>query len=488
MNPLQRAARWMFEGLLAAGLGLGTLVAVVLLLWTISPYQDSGLRDATRVAADLWLLAHGAQLLRAETLGGVPAPVGLTPLLLTALPAWLLYRAMRGALEGSAEMWRTARAVAGGYLLAGAGAVLFTTGAPLSARPLSAAVCLPLFALAVAAGAVWSLGGHPWVLNRSLADAARVTAAGTLALGVAGTLLALGAVVRQGGEARDGLDQLGGGWPGQASLLALCVALLPNAAVWAASYGLGPGFTLGAGNPVGPFAPAGDGVALPAFPLLVAAPDGPPGGFGWACAAAVPIAVVLATAWCAARSAVPARGARETATSWTGTLLSVLLGAAGTGVALTLLATLSGGPLGTGTLARFGPDPWLTGLAAAAWITGLGTPLALVLRALRLRAPRLISWHALPPPPAPRSPQPPRAPQPVPATPRAPAQTRRVVGRLRRRRPERVDDWSATVFREARWAELKRSSGELIPEFPAGVGPSERRAADREAGERDRRG
>ncbi len=483
----------MVEGLLAAGLGLGTLAAIVLLLWTISPDQGSGVRDAMQLAADLWLLAHGAQLLRAETLSGVPAPVGLTPLLLTALPAWLLYRAMRGALDASAGVWRTVPAVAGGYLLAGMAAVVFTAGAPLSAQPLSAALYLPLFALAVTAATAWSLGyhafaphpfaPHAFALSRPVADAARVTAIGTLALGAAGALLAAGAVVRRGGVARHGFEQLGGGWSGQAALLALCVALLPNAAVWAAAYGLGPGFTLGAGNVVGPLAPAGDDVTLPAFPLLAAAPGGPPGAvFGWVCAAAVPTAGVLATAWCAARAAVPARGERETATGWGGTLLTVLLGAAGTGITLTLLATLSGGPLGTGSLAQFGPDPWFTGLAATAWLTALATPLALVLRATRLRAPRLISWHALPPLPSPAPAT--RATPPVasvasgepgesesgPAAetspPRAPAQARRVLGRLRRRRHERVDDWSATVCREARWAELKRSSGDLVPEFP----------------------
>ncbi|WP_425385432.1 DUF6350 family protein [Streptomyces himastatinicus] len=45
---------------------------------------------ALHVAADLWLLGHGADLVRSETLTGHPAPVGLTPLLISALPCWLI--------------------------------------------------------------------------------------------------------------------------------------------------------------------------------------------------------------------------------------------------------------------------------------------------------------------------------------------------------------------------------------------------------------
>ncbi|MGK5548970.1 cell division protein PerM, partial [Streptomyces sp. URMC 127] len=86
-------------GAIAAGLGLGALAVVVLLLWITSPYPDGGAGEALRTAAALWLLAHGADLVRTDTLTGAPAPIGLTPMLLTALPCWLLYRAARHALD-----------------------------------------------------------------------------------------------------------------------------------------------------------------------------------------------------------------------------------------------------------------------------------------------------------------------------------------------------------------------------------------------------
>ncbi|MZE77485.1 hypothetical protein GTY57_10830, partial [Streptomyces sp. SID5475] len=61
-----------------------------------------------------------------------------------------------------------------------------------------------------------------------------------------GALLTAGSLAVHGAEARDALLALDGTVPGRAAVLLLCLALAPNAAVWAAAYGLGPGFTAGA--------------------------------------------------------------------------------------------------------------------------------------------------------------------------------------------------------------------------------------------------
>jgi len=87
-------------GAVAAGLGLGSFAVLVMMLWISSPYPDSGPGGALHVAAALWLLAHGVELARTDTLSGVPAPVGVTPLLLLALPLWLVHRAARAAGAG----------------------------------------------------------------------------------------------------------------------------------------------------------------------------------------------------------------------------------------------------------------------------------------------------------------------------------------------------------------------------------------------------
>ncbi|MYV41216.1 hypothetical protein GT030_20695, partial [Streptomyces sp. SID1328] len=144
-------------GALAAGLGLGGCAALVMVLWVSSPYPDSGPGGALHVAAALWLLAHGVELVRTETLSGAPQPVGLTPLLLLALPVWLVYRAARDATDASDEPHepdgpppvaaRTAwTGVVLGYLGVGAAAALYASGGEPRPDWLWMTVCLPLLA------------------------------------------------------------------------------------------------------------------------------------------------------------------------------------------------------------------------------------------------------------------------------------------------------------------------------------------------------
>ncbi|WP_344521868.1 cell division protein PerM, partial [Streptomyces rectiviolaceus] len=118
-------ATCLFGGAVAAGLGLGSCAVLVMVLWIISPYPDSGPDGALHVAAAVWLIAHGTELIRTDTLSGAPAPVGVTPLLLMVLPGWLAHRAARDAADPE-ERGMAPRAawcgVVGGYLLVGAAA------------------------------------------------------------------------------------------------------------------------------------------------------------------------------------------------------------------------------------------------------------------------------------------------------------------------------------------------------------------------------
>ncbi|RMI26794.1 cell division protein PerM, partial [Streptomyces triticirhizae] len=383
--------RWFFEGMLAAGLGLGGLAVLVLLFWVISPYPDQGPTGALRIAADLWLLAHGCELVRAETLYGATAPVALTPLLLVALPGWLLHRAVRVTLlpetDPAPEHARAAAApheafasalwICGGYLLVGAAAALFAAPADLSPEPLSTALQLPLFALLVTVVSAWVISGvPPGRLSRAWARARwarpftpeRLAAAGRAALGGAaaccgvGALLAAGALLLHAPAAQSTLVTLSGDWSGRLAVLLLGCALAPNAAVWGAAYGLGPGFTLGGGSLLTPLAVTGEPTPPP-FPLLAGLPHGTPDGPLLWCAAGVPLAGVAVIAGLVARAAVPVPGQRDAAFGWWGTTFTALLAAGGTGLALGWLGTLAGGALGGGALAEFGPHGWLTGLA-----------------------------------------------------------------------------------------------------------------------------
>lgn len=405
----------LFGGAVAAGLGLGSFAVLVMVLWISSPYPDSGPDGALHIAAALWLLAHGAELVRADSLSGAPAPVGVTPLLLLALPAWLLHRAARDATEGPEEEGaahdappvpaRTAwLGVVTGYLAVGGGVALYAAGGGLRPDWTWTAVCVPLLTMAAAGAGVWTAYGRPrgplsaralyllprWVRRRVLDPrtrggilaAGRAAGAGTAVFVGGGALLVAVSLVGHGGAARASFLQLTEAWSGRIAVLLLCAALIPNAALWGAAYALGPGFTLGADRVTGPLA-SDPAPLLPPFPLLSAVPDAGPGTpLTWA-VAAVPVAAGLTTAWFTARAACTGGEGRAPWSGWR-TAANACLAAALCAGALAVLSALAGGPLGSNALAHIGPVWWQTGAATLAWTVAIAVPTALGLRAWRL--------------------------------------------------------------------------------------------------------
>ncbi|MFE0514062.1 DUF6350 family protein [Streptomyces sp. NPDC058964] len=408
-------------GALAAGLGLGSFAVLVMVMWVSSPYPDSGPGHALHVAGALWLLAHGVELVRTDTLSGAPAPVGVTPLLLPALPVLLLYRAARDAVDAPADAdgpppvpARTAwTGVVLGYLAVGCCAALYASGGEL--RPMWGWVagCLPLVATCAAGAGVWTAYGRPpepllrvpallpkgprgLLLGADgrarLGTAVRAAGAGATVLVGGGALLLGVSLLGHGGAARESFGQLTEGWSGRFAVLLLCVALIPNAAVWSAAYALGPGFALGAGHVVYPLL-SDPAPLLPPFPLLAAVPDAGAGGpLNWA-AGAVPVVAGVTVAWFTVAAAVPhgdpedgAGKAGPWVRRWSAPATAAVAGmAAGVcAIVFAVLAELAGGPLGKAALARFGPVWWQSGTATAAWITAVAVPVALGLRAWRL--------------------------------------------------------------------------------------------------------
>lgn len=445
------AAACVMGGAVAAGLGLGFLAVLVIVLWISSPYPDSGPGGALHLAAGLWLLAHGTELVRYETLSGVPAPVGVTPLLLVALPVLLMRRAARlgGTSEEDGEEVLPASAVFSavlcGYLAVGALATVYAAGGPMPADPISAAWHVPLVAVLAAAGGVWAVRGRragslpewvpEWVpggVRRAVARpryavALRAGVGGALVLLGGGALLVGGSLAWHGAEVQESFLSLTGVWSGRFAVLLLAVALIPNAMVWGAAYGLGPGFALGAGVTATPFGFAGS-PALPRFPLLAALPpEGPGTPLTWA-AAGVPVVAGLAVGWFAVRRA------REV--SYGETALTAALGALVCGLAMAGLAAASAGPMGSRALADFGPVWWAVGVAASAWTLALAVPVALGVHAWRNR-PGVVGgegdgdddgWH------------------------------------------DGGDGWHDSGVRELRWAALRQAGGGLVPSMAAEPG------------------
>ncbi|MFE9169941.1 DUF6350 family protein [Streptomyces kebangsaanensis] len=406
-------------GAVAAGLGLGAFAVLVIALWISSPYPDSGPGGALNAAAALWLLAHGAELVRTHTLTGAPTPVGVTPLLLLALPALLVHRAARDATDagdgGPLLPPRTAWAgVVLGYLTVGAGAVAYAADGALRPSWAWTVVCVPLLVVVAAGTGVWTAYGCPRApLDRALrrlpggvrrlllgpgprarlGAATRAAGAGVVVF-VGGGALVLGvSLVGHGETAQGAFLTLAEGWSGRFAVLLLCLALLPNAVLWAVAYSLGPGFLLGSGHVVGPLfsSPA---PLLPPFPLLAAVPDAGPGTpLTWA-SAAVPVAAGLTMGWFVAGAAVresrDAGGGRAgvRAWSWRRTVAGAGLACLVCAAVLGAFAALAGGPLGGAALARFGPVGWQVGGAALLWTATAAVPTAAVLRAWRCRGAR----------------------------------------------------------------------------------------------------
>ncbi|MFE9704908.1 DUF6350 family protein [Streptomyces sp. NPDC005930] len=436
-------------GVFAALLGLAGCAALVTLLWVSSPYPDSGPGGALHVAAALWVLAHGAELVRTDTLSGTPAPLGVTPLLFLLLPVWLLHRAARDATDpgdgvgvavgaapkpgaGARPAWMAGVPDAGpppvsarmawagvvlGHLAVAAPVVLYAQGGALRPSSWWAVVCLPLVAMGAAGAGVWTAFGRPGgpvgralgVLPRKLRElmvepdarlgaATRAAGAGAAVLVGGGALLLAVSLVWHGAAAGEAFLRLTDGWSGRIAVLLLCLALVPNAAVWAAVYALGPGFVLGAGHVVAP-ASSAPAPLLPPFPLLAAVPDAGPGtALHWA-AGAVPLVAGVVVGWFTARAATAggaaegmaaegaagAGGPADGAWSWRRTAGAAVVAAVLCGVLVALLAAFAGGPLGSAALARFGPVWWQAGGATLAWIGVVAVPVAVTARAWRCR-------------------------------------------------------------------------------------------------------
>ncbi|MFF9868360.1 DUF6350 family protein [Streptomyces sp. NPDC013953] len=416
VTALSRTTACCLRGALAAGLGLGSLTVLVMVMWISSPYPDRGPEGVLHVAAGVWLLAHGTELLRVgPSPAAAPVPVGVVPLLLLALPAWLAYRTSRDATSGAAGSMVCG--VTAGYTAVGAGAACYALGGPLAPDLLSAALHLPaVVALSAAVGA-WTANGCPagplpgWVperlrveLARSRARVAvRAAAAALVTLVGGGALLVAVSLVWHAGAAQQAFLSLSDAWAGRIAVLLLALALVPNAAVWGAAYGLGPGFALGTGAVATPLAVVGD-PAVPVFPLLAALPAAGRGSWPHWAAVVVPVLAGAVAAWFTGRAAA-VRGVRETMVTASAAAVLCAAGAAA-------LAAAAGGPLGAGRLAEFGPVWWRVGAAALGWTAVVGVPGALMLRWWRLRSagPAPGAAAEVPVPPGPREPLAPSGP------------------------------------------------------------------------------
>lgn len=331
----------------AALIGLVLCMSVALTGWFLADAGSHGdTTDALRVGADAWLAGHGSRLV----LAGVP--LGVTPLAVTLLLVITAFRAGRWASRGSRlEEGSLPSAVA---TFTCAYVVVAVVTCVLASRPGASPVlgrvllgALVVAALAGACGLAVGAGRLAEAIDRAPAWVADVLAgalAATLWLVAASAVLVGASLLMSFNEAATVLSRLhlDGG---EALSYTIVMALFaPNAVLFGTSYLVGPGFAFGTGTTVSPTA-VSLGV-VPAYPVLAALPgDGPTPGWLVLLLGIPVLAAALGAGAVVTRAGVLPHD------------LAALRGAAagfGSGLLVTLLVALAGGPLGTGRMADVG--------------------------------------------------------------------------------------------------------------------------------------
>ncbi|HEX5541260.1 MAG TPA: DUF6350 family protein [Micromonospora sp.] len=346
-------------------------VAVALGLFQLAE-QSVPIGAAARLGLAGWLLGHGVPL-------GTGAGVfGLPPLALAMLAAWRVIRAgvhtsrAIGARNRASlrQAFAVAVAVGTAYGLIGVLAAVAVNTGGVTVSPVRAGVNLVVFGTLAAlvgslrtTGAVQVLAEHAPVMLR---DSLRTGAVAAFLLLAAGAGAAGLAVATAGGEASDMIGAYRTGVAGQAGITVISAAYAPNAAIWAAVYLLGPGFTIGTDSVVRTTEVTLG--ALPAVPLLAGLPHGPVGGFG-AVLLTVPVLAGAAAGWLLARRTLRAASRGRRGAGWARLLAAAAVGGQIAAVVLGLAALVSGGPLGDGRLAQIGPVGWQVAAAASVLVT-----------------------------------------------------------------------------------------------------------------------
>lgn len=362
-GPDARRPLWLsagFAGVVASGAVLLGCMALGLVGWFASDAGAHGdTRDALRVGADAWLLAHGAQL----QLDG--ATITVVPLGLAAFCGYVTFRLGRWASLTSAPEDLSGTGLAA-VVLAGLYGVVAVVTAVLASLESAEVTLGRAFVGGVLLGL---LGGGAGLLASSAAGAdlwarvpetARVVATGAvsvvLLLVAAGATLVVVALLLDLGEAANVLSRLHPDAAGGGLFTAVVAGVSPNAALLGSAYLLGPGFAVGTGTIVSPALVVLGPV--PAFPLLAALPSVGPGP-AWASGlVGVPVLLAgVAAAVVVRRHPAPAYevGAGRG-------LASGVLG----GVLVALLVQVAGGSVGPGRMADVGA--WFADVLVAATV------------------------------------------------------------------------------------------------------------------------
>jgi hypothetical protein len=360
----------------AAALVSMLIIAVpVALVGAASPPSTTGWVRAMSVGSSFWLLANGARLSSGS------ATISVTPLLLTIIPLVIATFAARRTLR-RVDIRRPARVNRGGirpdvadasvffisaYVVVGLVVALATLREPLRASVLGSAVGTAVMGLvAVLIALALEFRGQAALVAPDLMEGfeARMPIYlrravwpglwGVLAVFGAGVTLTLVMVVLHLGQIGRVNDALGAGPIGVVMLTLGQLTVLPNVALWAASWMSGSGFVLGEGTAI-TWSHSSPGL-LPLIPGLGALPAPGPLPPGMWLSVVIPVAVGGLVGWRSLRAVARLSSWRAKAeTAGSACLLAALL--------LTGATALAGGSLGAARLTGLGAPPLLFGAA-----------------------------------------------------------------------------------------------------------------------------
>ncbi len=358
--PPEARGSVVLAGLAAAAwvvaLALATIVGLAILGWSTAGSTAGG-ATAARVGAQVWLLVHHVQLdLRA---GGT---VTFVPLGLTAGVVALMYRGGIVAARSSgartlSDCWRTAGAFAAPYATIAVVVAGASRTDAVHALVWQAAV-LPglLAAVVVFVAAVRHVRLQARAVARvpvGVRAVGRAVARLCAAWLVAATVLLAVAATFGASRVQTLIEGADAGTVGGFLLTLVTLVLVPNGAVWAGSYTLGGGVSVGA-SAVSPFHLTGG--ALPALPPLGVLPQSPP-------ATALRLLLLVLPLLTVAVAVSLERSASRPSEPWWhafARLLGLAAGAAG------VLTVLAGAASGTVVRLGLGPHPLRDGELALA--------------------------------------------------------------------------------------------------------------------------
>ncbi len=350
--------RGTFAAVWTVTVGIAGLVVVVLAMWAADARSQASAGVATRFALVVWLAGMHVPMHVAS--GGT---VALAPLGLTVGLILLLERAASIVARG--QRCTTARevgtvigvVVVPYVVLCVAIAILARSAQVTPSLPVTVLAGLVTGSLATGVGVMRGSGStRAWwaMVPGDVRAGVGAAAAGLVVLLGVAALLLVGSLGLHAQALHAALGHFGGGLPVEASVVVLCLVLLPNAVIYALGYLVGPGFALGAGTS---YSLAGVHAGpVPTLPVLAGRPLG---------AAPASVVALCIVAIVLAGGVMGWRLSRRPGTKLLVGLRQVAIAGAGAGVVIAVLSALGGGPAGPGALSAVGSSPWQVGLSVA---------------------------------------------------------------------------------------------------------------------------